>query len=95
MTMTEPSSAVSTKCSVSFGAGSLPKTICTVYAGPHSVLTVVWAFGGQIRLMSGMYPPCATPSLIRASESSHVEKEESDLELVEEVILRKHVERRR
>lgn len=86
MTITDPAGAVSTKWEDSFGAdASEPRTICTVYAGPQ--IRVFPAFGadgdGDSIWMSGMCPPCGTPSLMRASEISQVENWES--ELVDEV----------
>ena len=71
ITITEPSGAVSTKWAESLGASLFdPKTICTVYAGPH---TRVVTFKGEIMCMSGMCPPLGDPSFMRASEISQVE----------------------
>ena len=75
MTMTDPAGAVSTKCAESLGAVvSLPRTICTVYAGPQMRVSEPLA-AGESMCMSGMCPPCGRPSLMSASESSQVEKD--------------------
>ena len=63
---------MSTKCDDSFGEVlSEPSTICTVYAGPQRRVLVS---AGENIWISGMCPPCGDPSLMSASESSHVEK---------------------
>jgi len=54
MTITDPSGAVSTKCSDSFGAFLLKgSTILTVYAGAHIFVEVA----GESAWISGMWPP--------------------------------------
>ena len=74
MTMTDPDGDVSIKCDDSFGADvSDAMTIRTVYAGPHSLVSVVG--DGETKHMSGMWPPWGRPSLISASEISQVEKD--------------------
>lgn len=67
--------ASSTKCFSNFGAhASLANTILTVYAGPQIRIP---GSEGENRCMSGMWPPCGRPSLIRASEISQEENWES------------------
>ena len=74
MTITDPAGAVSTKCALSFGdVLSLPRTICTVYAGPQMRVSDPLPAAGESMWMSGMCPPCGRPSLMRASEISQVE----------------------
>ena len=73
MTMTEPSGAVSTKCSDSFGAVLFDdSTILTVYAGPHILASDEMADGENI-WMSGIWPPWGRPSLRSASDISQLE----------------------
>jgi hypothetical protein len=71
ITITDPSVAVSTKCSDSFGAILLEEsTILTVYAGPHILKSVE---DGEYMWISGMWPPWGRPSLMSASDISQLE----------------------
>lgn len=74
MKTTLPFGTVSTKWEESFGASvSEDNTMRTVYAGPHSLVYDGAAGEGEYMWMSGMWPPLATPSLMRASETSQDE----------------------
>jgi hypothetical protein len=76
MTIMDPGGAVSTKWVDNFGAAeSDAATICTVYAGP-ATLILVDEVGESIQI-SGTRPPWGIPSLMSASEISQVEKAES------------------
>lgn len=92
MTITEPLGAVSTKCDVSLGADlSEPDTNRTVYAGPHSrVSSEPCEEAGESIRMSGICPPCGSPSLMSASDISQDENvEREDWGADEEDIVRR------
>ena len=72
----DPGGAVSTKWVDNFGAAeSDAATICTVYAGP-ATLILVDDVGDSMRI-SGTKPPLGIPSFMSASEISQVENAES------------------